>query len=61
MTNAELVKREDKSESLRVFQADKNIYYVESHQGKIAYRVEDNSTEMTCTCPDFTKNAIGKT
>lgn len=56
MTAVELAKKEEKAENLKVFQADKNIYYVESHQGKIAYRVEDGA-EMTCTCPDFAKNA----
>ena len=39
MTTAELQKRSEKSQNLRVIQVDETWYYVESDEQKICYKV----------------------
>ena len=56
MTKAELQKRSEKSQNLRVIQVDETWFYVESDEGKICYKVcyaaED---QYSCTCGDFAR------
>ena len=56
MTTAELQKRTEKSQNLRVIQVDETWFYVESDEGKICYKVcyaaED---QYSCTCGDFAR------
>jgi len=58
MTKAELQKRSEKSQNLRVIQVDETWFYVESDEGKICYKVcyagEEN---YCCPCGDFQKGA----
>jgi len=58
MTTAELQKRSEKSQNLRVIQVDETWFYVESDEGKICYKVcyagEEN---YCCPCGDFQKGA----
>ena len=58
MTIAELQKRSEKSQSLKVIQVDETWFYVESDEGKICYKVcyagEEN---YCCPCGDFQKGA----
>ena len=54
MTTAELQKRSEKSQNLRVIQVDETWFYVESDEGKICYKVcfiDEN--QYSCTCGDF--------
>ena len=56
MTTAELQKRSEKSQNLRVIQVDETWYYVESDEGKICYKVcfvDEN--QYSCTCGDFAR------
>jgi len=56
MTTAELQKRSEKSQSLRVIQVDETWFYVESDEGKICYKVcfvDEN--QYSCTCGDFAR------
>jgi len=57
MTAKELAKRNEKSEQLRVIQVGKEegIFYVESGEGKICYKVTLNDREVSCTCGDFAR------
>ena len=56
MTTAELQKRSEKSQNLRVIQVDETWFYVESDEGKICYKVcfiDEN--QCSCTCGDFAR------
>jgi len=56
MTTAELQKRSEKSQNLRVIQVDETWFYVESDEGKICYKVcfiDEN--QYSCTCGDFAR------
>jgi len=57
MTAKELAKRNEKSEQLRVIQVGKEegIFYVESGEGKICYKVTLTDREVSCTCGDFAR------
>jgi hypothetical protein len=57
MTATELAKRNQKSEQLRVIQVgqDEGVFYVESGEGKICYKVTLNDREVSCTCGDFAR------
>jgi hypothetical protein len=55
MTARELQKRNEKSQRLRVVQADDETYFVESSEGKIAYIVRFNGDEVSCSCGDYTR------
>jgi hypothetical protein len=57
MPTKQLQKRNSKAENLRVLQTNEGIYYVESSDGKVLYRVTLNDQETSCTCSDFAKNA----
>jgi len=58
MIAKELTKRNEKSEQLRVIQVGKEegIFYVESGEGKICYKVTMNDREVSCTCGDYARN-----
>jgi len=56
MTTAELQKRSEKSQNLRVIQVDETWFYVESDEQKICYKVcfiDEN--QYSCTCGDFAR------
>jgi hypothetical protein len=56
MTTAELQKRSEKSQNLRVIQVDETWYYVESDEGKICYKVcYVDEKQYSCTCGDFAR------
>jgi len=59
MTTKEQVQRESKSNGLRVFKTADDQYYVESSEGKIAYRVSGSNGSKSCSCGDYT-NKIEK-
>jgi predicted nucleic acid-binding Zn finger protein len=59
MTTKEQVQRENKSNGLKVFKTADNQYYVESSEGKIAYRVSGSNGTKSCSCGDYT-NKIEK-
>jgi predicted nucleic acid-binding Zn finger protein len=59
MTTKEQVQRENKSNGLRVFRTADDQYYVESSEGKIAYRVSGSNGTKSCSCGDYT-NRIEK-
>jgi hypothetical protein len=55
MTAKELQKRNEKSQHLRVVQVDDSMFYVESSEGKICYRVSFEGDKQVCTCGDFSR------
>ena len=54
MTTKEQVQRESKSNGLRVFRTADDQYYVESSEGKIAYRVSGSNGSKSCSCGAYT-------
>lgn len=53
MTAQEAVKRNEKSQSLKVWQVDDSWFYVESEDGKIAYKCCVSEQGDYCNCGDF--------
>lgn len=53
MTAQEAVKRNEKSQSLKVWQVDDSWFYVESEDGKIAYKCCISDQGDYCNCGDF--------
>ncbi len=59
MATPEVQKQIGKPDALHVFQSDEKIFYVDSSDGRILYKVlvmDDDRKTLYCTCPDFTKN-----
>lgn len=56
MTATELQTRTEKAQYLPVTCVGLGIFYVESEQGNICYRVEVTDRAITCTCADYAKN-----
>jgi len=59
MTAQEIQKRNERAQQLKVLQVSDTIFYVESAEGKICYKVIFSDQEVSCTCGDFARN--GKT
>jgi len=59
MEKAEIQKRNEKAQNLRVLQTGDQTYYVESEEGKICYRVDfaPGGEVAICTCGDYAKNS----
>ncbi len=58
MTAQELQKRNEKAQQLRVIQVEDTIYFVESEEGKICYKVIFlNEGDVFCTCADFARGS----
>jgi hypothetical protein len=57
MNPVELHKRQNHANGLKVFQAHEGVFYVESSEGKVCYRVEWDNGYPICTCRDYLKNA----
>jgi hypothetical protein len=57
MTPKEMQKRNGKSQQLRVIQVDTGSFYVESGDGKVAYKCLVTDEKEMCTCLDYQKNA----
>ena len=53
MTTAESARRIEKSQWLRTWQVDPTTFYVESEDGKIAYKCGFSDNGEYCTCADF--------
>ena len=56
MTAKEVQKRNEKAQQLKVLQVNDNVFYVESAEGKICYKVIFSDEEVSCTCGDFARN-----
>lgn len=56
MTAKEMQRRNGKAQSLRVIQVDEGNYFVESSDGKIAYKAKLTDDKVYCTCLDYHKN-----
>lgn len=56
MTAAQIKKREQDSQGLRVIKTDENTYFVESAKGKILYIVNFSDDTFSCACGDFVTN-----
>jgi len=57
MTAKEIQQRSDKAQHLRVLQVNETIFYVESAEGKICYKVVFSDEEVSCTCGDYSRNS----
>ena len=56
MTAKEMQRRNGKAQQLRVIQVEEGHYFVESSDGKIAYKAMLTDDKAFCTCLDFHKN-----
>ena len=56
MTAKEIQKRSERAQQLRVLQVSDTIFFVESAEGKIAYKIILSDEEVSCSCGDFTRN-----
>jgi hypothetical protein len=57
MTPKEMQKRNEKAQQLRVIQVDSGSFYVESGDGRVAYKALVTDEKESCTCLDFQKNS----
>lgn len=57
MTGQEALKRNEKSQYLKVWQVDDTWFYVESEDGKIAYKCFITDQGDFCNCGDFATRA----
>lgn len=59
MEKAEIRKRNEKAQNLRVLQTGDQTYYVESEEGKVCYRVDfaSDGELAICTCGDYARNS----
>ena len=57
MTPQEMQKRNGKAQQLRVIQVEEGNFYVESGDGKVAYKCLVTDEKELCTCLDYQKNA----
>lgn len=56
MTAKEMQRRNGKAQNLRVIQVDEGNFFVESSDGKIAYKAMLSDDKTFCTCLDFQKH-----
>ena len=54
---AEMQRRNGKAQQLRVIKVEEGHYFVESSDGKIAYKVMLTDDQAFCTCLDIHKNS----
>jgi hypothetical protein len=57
VTAKEMQQRNDKAQQLRVIQVEEGHYFVESSDGKIAYKAMLTDDKAFCTCQDFQKHS----
>jgi len=57
MTAKEMQRRNGRAQKLRVIQVAEGNYFVESSDGKIAYKAALNGDKAYCTCLDFHKHS----
>jgi hypothetical protein len=57
MTAKEMQRRNCRAQQLRVIQVNEGHYFVESSDGKIAYKAALNGDKVFCTCLDFHKHS----
>lgn len=57
MTAKEMQKRNEKSQQLRVIQVEEGNFYVESGDGKVAYKCLVSDEKEQCTCLDYQRNS----
>ena len=57
MTGQEAAKRNEKAQNLRVWQVDDTWFYVESEDGKIAYKCCISDQGDCCNCGDFAQRS----
>ncbi len=56
MTAKEMQRRNGKAQQLRVIQVEEGHYFVESSDGKVAYKAMLTDEKTFCTCLDYQKN-----
>ena len=57
MTAQQIQKRSERAQQLRVLQVNETVFYVESAEGKICYKVTLADDEVSCTCGDYSRNS----
>ena len=57
MTAKEMQKRNEKAQQLRVIQVEEGSFYVESGDGKVAYKCLVQDEKEQCTCLDYQRNS----
>ncbi len=59
MTAKEMQRRNGRAQQLRVIQVEEGHYFVESSDGKVAYKAMLTDDKTFCTCLDYQKNQQG--
>jgi hypothetical protein len=57
MSAKEMQKRNERAQQLRVIQVDEGNFFVESGDGKVAYKCLVTEDREQCTCMDYLKNS----
>ena len=57
MTAQQIQKRSERAQQLRVLQVNETVFYVESAEGKICYKITLSDDEVSCTCGDYSRNS----
>lgn len=57
MVKNQIQQRSERSQNLKVYQVGDDVFYVESSEGKICYRVVLNDDITSCTCGDYSRNS----
>ena len=57
MTAQQIQKRSERAQQLRVLQVNETVFYVESAEGKICYKITLSDDEVSCTCGDYARNS----
>jgi hypothetical protein len=58
MSAKEMQKRNERAQQLRVIQVEEGNFFVESGDGRVAYKAAVSDDKETCTCLDFQKNSV---
>jgi hypothetical protein len=56
MTAKEMQRRNGKAQGLRVIQVDEGNFFVESSDGRVAYKAQLSDNKVSCTCQDYLKH-----
>lgn len=57
MSKNQLQERSQRSQHLKVYQINDDVFFVDSSEGKICYRVMLSDEVTSCTCGDYSRNS----
>jgi hypothetical protein len=57
MVKQQIQQRSERASNLKVYQINDDVFFVESSEGKICYRVMLSDDVTNCTCGDYSRNS----